>query len=94
MEETRLRAFEQDLRQRVRGEVSFDPVTRGVYATDASLYQITPVAVVLPRDADDVRAAVQTAAEYGVPILPRGGGTSLAMLEGKKFQAVELLDDV
>jgi len=78
MEETRLRAFEQDLRQRVRGEVSFDPVTRGVYATDASLYQITPVAVVLPRDADDVRAAVQTAAEYGVPILPRGGGTSLA----------------
>jgi len=73
----KLKAFEQALRDRIRGEVSFDEVTRGIYATDASIYQITPVAVVLPRDDADVRAAVKTAAEYKVCILPRGGGTSL-----------------
>jgi len=73
-----LASFEKALRERVRGTVSFDEATRGVYATDASIYQITPVAVVTPEDEADVRAAVKTAAEYGVSILPRGGGTSLA----------------
>lgn len=77
MEKELLKDFEQALRGRISGEVSFDEVTRGIYATDASIYQITPVAVVLPRDDTDVRAAVKTAAEYGVNILPRGGGTSL-----------------
>jgi FAD/FMN-containing dehydrogenase/Fe-S oxidoreductase len=77
VEKSRLEEFERALRDRVRGDVSFDEVTRGIYATDASIYQITPVAVVLPRDDADVRAAVKTAAEYDVTILPRGGGTSL-----------------
>ncbi len=71
-------AFERDLRRRVRGEVLFDEVSRGIYATDASNYQIFPVAVVVPRDQADARAAVQVAAEHRVSILPRGGGTSLA----------------
>jgi len=70
-------AFEQDLRKRVRGDVSFDEVRRGIYSTDASIYRITPVAVVCPRDETDVRMAVQTAREHGVSILPRAGGTSL-----------------
>ncbi|MBL7186141.1 MAG: FAD-binding protein [Phycisphaerae bacterium] len=77
MEKARLEEFERTLRDRVEGDVSFDEVTRGIYATDASIYQITPVAVVLPRDEADVRAAVKTAAEYNVTIVPRGGGTSL-----------------
>ncbi len=77
MEKGKLKGFEQALRDRICGEVSFDEVTRGIYATDASIYQIAPVAVVLPRDDADVRAAVKTAAEYKVSILPRGGGTSL-----------------
>jgi FAD/FMN-containing dehydrogenase/Fe-S oxidoreductase len=77
VKEAKLKDFEQALRDRISGEVSFDDVTRGVYATDASIYQITPVAVVLPRNEADVRAAVKTAAEYNVNILPRGGGTSL-----------------
>jgi FAD/FMN-containing dehydrogenase/Fe-S oxidoreductase len=77
VEEEKLKDFEQALRSRISGEVSFDEVTRGIYATDASIYQITPVAVVLPRDDADVRVAVKTAAEYSVNILPRGGGTSL-----------------
>ncbi|MDP7162633.1 MAG: FAD-linked oxidase C-terminal domain-containing protein [Phycisphaerae bacterium] len=77
MAESRLKSFRQQLRQRVRGEVSFDELIRGIYATDASIYQIKPVAVFLPRDEDDVLAAINTAAEHNVSILPRGGGTSL-----------------
>lgn len=71
------RAFERALRAAIKGDVYFDRFTLGVYATDASIYQITPEAVVLPRDEADVRAAVQAAAHYGVSLLPRGSGTSL-----------------
>ena len=77
MEQTKLKDFELELKKRLKGEVSFDRFTLGIYATDASIYQITPVAVVLPRDEADVIAAVQTAAKFNVSILPRGGGTSL-----------------
>ncbi|MEM8679040.1 MAG: FAD-linked oxidase C-terminal domain-containing protein [Planctomycetota bacterium] len=75
---TQVDAFEQALRQRVRGEISRDRFRRGIYATDASHYQITPAIVVIPRDEADVIAAVTTAGEHGVPITPRGGGTSLS----------------
>ena len=70
--------LQRHLLRRIRGDVLIDDVSRGIYATDASNYQIRPVAVVVPRDRDDVRAAVRIAAEHGVSILPRGGGTSLA----------------
>jgi FAD/FMN-containing dehydrogenase/Fe-S oxidoreductase len=70
--------LERALREKVRGEVRFDAHSRLLYSTDASLYQFLPVGVVVPRDADDVVAAVTLAAEHGVPVLPRGGGTSLA----------------
>ncbi|HKN98631.1 MAG TPA: FAD-linked oxidase C-terminal domain-containing protein [Pseudonocardiaceae bacterium] len=66
------------LRGRVDGEVRFDDYTRQLFASDASMYAITPLGVVFPRHADDVVATVTTAAEYGVPIVPRGAGTSLA----------------
>jgi FAD/FMN-containing dehydrogenase/Fe-S oxidoreductase len=66
------------LAERIRGEVRFDEKSRILYSTDASLYQIRPVGVVLPRDADDVVHAVRMAAEHDVPVLPRGGGTALA----------------
>jgi FAD/FMN-containing dehydrogenase/Fe-S oxidoreductase len=66
------------LRHAVRGEVRADPVDRALYATDASIYQIDPLAVVLPRDADDVAAVLQVARQHGVPLVARGGGTSLA----------------
>ncbi|WP_152052352.1 FAD-binding and (Fe-S)-binding domain-containing protein [Tautonia marina] len=61
-----------------RAEVRFDPGSRGLYATDASLYQIMPVGVIVPRTVDDVAATVRIAAEEGVPIVPRGGATSLS----------------
>src|SRR5690606_27247508 len=71
-------ALERDLRAAVKGEVRFDPKARALYATDASPYRIPPIGVVVPLDEDDVRAAVRAAARHGAPILPRGGGTSLA----------------
>ena len=64
------------LRREIRGEVLFDAASRGRYSTDASIYQIEPVGAVVPRTEEDARIAIQIAAEQGVPILPRGGGTS------------------
>ncbi|HJT07670.1 MAG TPA: FAD-dependent oxidoreductase, partial [Stellaceae bacterium] len=64
------------LRHNLRGEVLFDAFSRGRYSTDASIYQIEPLGVVVPRDKDDVAAALAIAREEGVPVLPRGGGTS------------------
>jgi FAD/FMN-containing dehydrogenase/Fe-S oxidoreductase len=64
------------LRGELEGEVLFDRFSRGRYATDASHYQIEPVGVVVPRTDNDVRAALAIAREEGVPVLPRGGGTS------------------
>jgi FAD/FMN-containing dehydrogenase/Fe-S oxidoreductase len=64
------------LRARVAGEVRFDRVSRGLYATDASIYQIQPVGVVIPRDGRDIDAVIDVCAHEGVPVLARGGGTS------------------
>ncbi|MFC6718232.1 FAD-binding and (Fe-S)-binding domain-containing protein [Natrialbaceae archaeon GCM10025810] len=66
------------LRERVDGDVRFDEYTQILYASDGSIYQARPAGVVIPRDVDDVRAAVAVAGEYDVPILPRGAGSSLA----------------
>src|SRR5262245_28932763 len=67
-----------ELKKRVAGEVRFDRYSRLLYSTDASIYQIEPIGVVLPRDRDDVEAVIEIANRFQVPILPRGGGTSLA----------------
>ena len=69
-------ALERKLRGAMNGEVLFDRVSRGRYATDASIYQIVPVGVAMPRNADDVAAALGIAREEGVSVLARGGGTS------------------
>jgi FAD/FMN-containing dehydrogenase/Fe-S oxidoreductase len=69
-------ALAQRLRRELRGEVLFDAASRGRYATDASIYQIEPVGVVVPRDENDALTALQIATDAGVPVLPRGGGTS------------------
>lgn len=64
------------LRQETSGEVMTDSASRGRYATDASIYQAMPVAVFVPKTAQDIASAIQIAAELSVPVLPRGGGTS------------------
>ncbi len=67
-----------ELHKRVDGEVRFDRISRLLYATDSSMYEIEPIGVVLPRDKGDVQAVIEVANKFSVPILPRGGGTSLA----------------
>lgn len=73
-----LRELEQVLRWRLEGEVRFDLYSRMLYSTDASNYQIEPVGVVIPKTYDDVRWTVELARRYQVPLVPRGGGSSLA----------------
>ncbi|SRR5579883_546933 len=71
-------ALESDLRKRLEGEVRFDEGSRALYAADASNYRQIPIGVVIPKTVDDVIATVATAREHGVPMLSRGGGTSIA----------------
>src|SRR5688500_1285787 len=64
------------LRKEVDAEVLFDAASRGRYSTDASIYQVEPIGVVVPRTEEAARAAIAIAVEEGVPILPRGAGSS------------------
>src|ERR1700722_14422779 len=64
------------LRRETQGEVLFDEGSRGRYATDASIYQIMPAGVFVPKNAADVATAIALARELHVPVLPRGAGTS------------------
>jgi FAD/FMN-containing dehydrogenase/Fe-S oxidoreductase len=64
------------LKREVRGEVLFDAASRGRYSTDASIYQVEPVGVVVPETEEDALAAFRVAVDEGVPVLARGGGTS------------------
>src|SRR3954471_927114 len=72
------RELEEGLKRALEGDVRFDDAYRGAYAHDASSYRQPPVGVVLPRTKADVEATVRLCAERGVPVLGRGGGTSLA----------------
>ena len=69
-------ALADRLRNELEGEVLFDAFSRGRYSTDASIYQIEPIGVVVPRHQQDILRAIQIAADEGIPVLPRGGGTS------------------
>ncbi len=73
-----LRALAADLSRDISGEVRFDDWTRMLYSTDASIFQIMPLGVVFPKNEEEVLATVERCAAYGFPVLPRGGGTSLA----------------
>jgi FAD/FMN-containing dehydrogenase/Fe-S oxidoreductase len=64
------------LKREIRGDVLFDAAARGRYSTDASIYQIEPIGVVVPRSEEDAAVALQIAIDAGVPVLPRGAGTS------------------
>jgi FAD/FMN-containing dehydrogenase/Fe-S oxidoreductase len=69
--------LEAELRRDVEGDVRFDTYSRLLYSTDASMYQVEPIGVVIPRHAGDVQAVIEIANRQQVPLLPRGGGTSL-----------------
>jgi FAD/FMN-containing dehydrogenase/Fe-S oxidoreductase len=66
------------LKARVIGEVRFDRASRLMYSTDASIYEIEPIGVVIPKTHEDVFATMEIARDFKVPVLPRGAGTSLA----------------
>src|SRR5438445_8119682 len=70
-------SLQNELKSRIRGEARFDGATRAIYSTDSSNYRLVPIGVVLPRDEDDVAHTLKLARENSIPILPRGGGTSL-----------------
>ncbi|WP_079149097.1 FAD-binding and (Fe-S)-binding domain-containing protein [Streptomyces agglomeratus] len=71
-------ALTRELRATVRGEVAFDAAARALMTMDASNYRRVPLGVVAPRDTADVVAALAVCRAYGVPVVPRGGGTSIA----------------
>ncbi|MFB9504638.1 FAD-binding and (Fe-S)-binding domain-containing protein [Streptomyces aurantiacus] len=71
-------ALEKSLRGTVRGEVAFDATARALNTMDASNYRRVPLGVVAPRDADDVAAVLSVCSGLGVPVVARGGGTSIA----------------
>src|SRR5438067_13799231 len=77
------------LARAVSGEVRFDRLSRALYSTDASVYQIVPLGVVLPKTEADIVATVQACARFGVPLTARGGGTSQA---GQAIGAGVILD--
>ncbi|WP_433756834.1 FAD-binding and (Fe-S)-binding domain-containing protein [Nocardia sp. CA-135398] len=83
---TRLAA---ELTEQVSGEVRFDPGSRATYSTDASNYRAVPLGVVLPRTPEDAAAAIAVCREHDMPVLSRGGGTSLA---GQCCNAAVVLD--
>jgi FAD/FMN-containing dehydrogenase len=84
-----LDALRADLERHISGEVRFDSVSRALYSTDASVYQIEPLCVVVPRGREDVVQTVQIATRHGVSITARGGGTSQA---GQAIGAGVLID--
>src|SRR5215468_5615422 len=73
----RMIELEHELRRVVEGDVRFDSFSRLLYSTDASMYQVEPIGVVIPRHAEDVQAVLEVANRLGAPLLARGGGTSL-----------------
>jgi FAD/FMN-containing dehydrogenase/Fe-S oxidoreductase len=81
--------LDSELRRAVRGEVRFDRGSRALYASDASNYRQVPIGVVVPRDEEDVRAAVAVCRAFDAPILARGSGTSLA---GQSCNVAVVLD--
>lgn len=70
--------FVSELRRHFKGDIRLDDVTRALYSTDASIYQIEPLGVVVPRSQEDLISAVELAAKFKIPLLPRGSGSSLA----------------
>ncbi len=78
MDEQQRGRIVDDLRGIVKGELLFDDLSRALYSTDASIFQITPAGVVVPRDEDDVQALVRYASEQRVPLIPRGAGSGVA----------------
>ena len=82
-------ALQDRLAPRISGALRTDEMARALYATDASMYAMTPIGVLVPRHVGDVQAALDVASDLGLPVLPRGGGSSLA---GQGVNAALVID--
>ncbi|OTE99629.1 FAD-binding and (Fe-S)-binding domain-containing protein [Halorubrum sp. SD683] len=82
------------LDRRVDGDVRFDDYSKRLYATDASAYEVTPIGVVIPESTADVAAVHEYCFEEGIPVLPRGGGTSLAGQTVNEAVVLDLTDEM
>ena len=91
MPPTALPDFFSELKKDIQGELRTDDFYRALYSTDASLYQVMPYGVLIPKRMEDVQAAIELAAKYKIPILPRTGGTSLA---GQAINEALIIDAV
>lgn len=78
LSESDIAELAEELEAIIDGDLLFDRPSRLVYATDASIYQMEPITVVFPRHTEDIQAVLHVAQKHGVPVLPRGAGTSLA----------------
>src|SRR5438093_4205262 len=78
VDEQQRERVQDDLKGIVRGELLFDDLSRALYSTDASIFQVQPLGVVLPRDEEDVQALVRYTEEHRIPLVPRGAGTGVA----------------
>jgi FAD/FMN-containing dehydrogenase/Fe-S oxidoreductase len=78
VDETQRERILDDLKGLFKGELLFDDLSRALYSTDASIFQVTPLGVAVPRDEEDVQALVLYAAEHQIPLIPRGAGTGMA----------------
>src|SRR5260370_31748311 len=70
--------IQDDLKGLIKGELLFDELSRGLYSTDASIFQVRPLGVAVPRDEEDVQALVRYAAEHQIPLIARRAGTGVA----------------
>jgi FAD/FMN-containing dehydrogenase/Fe-S oxidoreductase len=89
VDEQQRRHIRDDLRGIIKGDLLFDELSRTLYSTDASIFQVQPLGVVVPRDEEDVQALVRYAAEHHVPLVPRGAGSGVA---GEALGAGIILD--
>ncbi len=69
--------FEKELRETITGDVYFDSMHRNIYSVDASIYEIEPIAVMVPKSNEDIVQAVQIAGRYQIPVIPRGAATGI-----------------
>ena len=74
--ESQINKISKDLQKKIKGKVLSDPFSRGRYSTDSSLYQITPLGAVLPKDQNDVLSLMEYSQKNSIPLLARGGGSS------------------
>src|SRR5262245_48520643 len=72
-----MKDLEQELKSSIQGETHFDPITRHVYSVDASIFEIEPLGIVIPKNKQDIQRAVEIAAHHRIPLTVRGAATGI-----------------